>query len=137
MNALEQLIRVHSWSLDEKRRQAVELDRLADKLRGDLSRVDAEMEAEKKSVGLSLELAPAFAAYLKVAQGRRARLLRSIADVEAEILRVQAEVADAYQQLKKYEQALANRNQRERLKVTRREQIANDELGLAMYQRRR
>jgi flagellar export protein FliJ len=136
MSALEQLVRLHGWTLDERRRKAADLEQLADRLKADLSRIDGELEREAKTAAESPELRAAFTAYSAIARRRRDKLARSVADVETEIERAREEVAEAFQELKRYEQALANRKARAAGVVRRREQTAADEVGIEMFRRK-
>ncbi len=136
MSALDQLVRLHGWTLNERRRKAADLEQLAERLRADLARIDGELEREGRTASGSPELQAAFAAYAGVARKRRERLNGSIADVDQEIERAHEEVTEAFQELKRYEQALANRKAREAQVRQRREQIAGDEMGIEMFRRK-
>lgn len=136
MTALEQLVRLHGWTLDERRRKAADLEQLADRLKADMTRIDAELEREEKTAAESPELRAAFTAYAAIARKRREKLARSVTDVEFEIERAREQVTEAFQELKRYEQALANRRARAASVVRRREQIAADEVGLEMFRRK-
>lgn len=135
MSALEQLVRLHGWTLDERRRKVADLEELAERLKSDLARLNGDLLREEKTASGSLELKAAFDAYAAIARKRRDRISSSIADVNAEIERAQGEVTDAFQELKRYEQALANRRTREAGKQRRREQAASDEIGIHIYRR--
>jgi flagellar export protein FliJ len=136
MSALDQLVRLHGWTLDERRRKVTDLEQLSERLQADLTRLDGDLLREEKTAAGSLELQAAFTAYAAVARKRRERLARSIADLALEIERAQEEVSEAFQELKRYEQALANRKSREASAQQRREQTAADEIGLQMHRRR-
>jgi flagellar export protein FliJ len=136
VSALDQLVRLHGWTLDERRRKVVDLEQLAERLKADLARLDEDLVREESASAGSLELQAAFTAYAAIARKRREKLARSIADVALEIERAQAEVTEAFQELKRYEQALANRQSREAGERQRREQAAADEIGLQMHRRK-
>ena len=136
MSALEQLVRLHGWTLDERRRKAADLEQLADRLKADMARIDNELVREEKTAAEAPELRAAFTAYAAIARKRREKLARSVADVEVEIERARAEVTEAFQELKRYEQALANRKARAASVVRRREQLAADEVGIEMFRRK-
>jgi hypothetical protein len=136
MNAMEQLVRLHRWSVDEKRRQIGDLQRLRVKLSDDVTKLDNELAAEMETARAGLEFRRAFAAYEQVSRGRRSRLTRSIADVDREVLRAQDELAATYRELKRYEQALASRVARDKAVKDRRERIAEDEVALAIHRRK-
>lgn len=136
MSALDQLVRLHGWTLDERRRKAADLEQLAERLRADLARIGNELLREEKTAAGSPELQAAFAAYAAIARKRRDKLNHSIAEVALEIERAHQAVAEAFQELKRCEQALANRKAREAQLRQRREQIAGDEMGIEMFRRR-
>ena len=136
MNAMEQLVRLHRWSVDEKRRQIGDLQRLRSKLSEDVARLDADLAAEMETARDGIEFRRAFAAYEQVVRARRSRLTMSIAEVDKEILRAQDELAETYRELKRYEQALAARTARDRAVRQRREQAVEDEIGLGIYRRK-
>lgn len=135
MSALAQLVRLHGWTLDERRRKVADLEQLAERLKADLARLEGELAREEKTASGSLELQAAFNAYAAIARKRRDKISASIDDVNAEIARAQDEVSEAFRELKRYEQALANRQTREAGRQLRREQTASDELGIELYRR--
>lgn len=135
MSALDQLVRLHGWTLDERRRKVADLEQLSDRLKSDMARIDGELEREAGMVGNSPEMQAAFTAYAAVARKRREKIARSIIDVEAEIERAREQVAEAFQELKRYEQALANRKARAESVLRKREQTAADEVGIEMFRR--
>ena len=136
MTALANLVRMHRWNLDDKRRKVPELERLLEQLAADLTRVDAEIEAEQDAASRSIEGARVFPAFLTAARRRRKKLADSIIEVEREAERTREEIAEAFQELKKYELALDGRERRRRELLARREQLLLDELGLDMHRRR-
>lgn len=136
MSALDQLVRVHRWELDEKRRTLSDLERLADKLRADLTALDQEIERERALASRSLDTRRAFNSYIEAANERRETLARSIEQIEREIETARNEVNAAFQEVKKYELARANELRRENERLRRREQAQLDELGLTLHRRR-
>jgi len=135
-NALEQLIRLHGWTLEERRRKASDLENLAARLRTDVARLADDLAREVQAGAASLEMRRAYDAYAVQVRARRAKLIQSIADVEAEGVKAQAEVAEAFQELKKHEQTLSQRRARAQAERDRGERIANDETGISMFRRR-
>ncbi len=137
MSGLDQLLRLQKWTLDEKRRQATDLEALIEKLRQDISDLDRDVAREIAAAQQSIDLQRGLPAYRKIMQERRERIELSIANVQAELQRLQDEIAEAFGELKKTEQAIENRKQRQRQKESRREQIASDEMGIDLHRRRR
>jgi flagellar protein FliJ len=89
LNAIDGQVRLHRWQLDERRRQLADLDQLALKLR---------REAERLRDG---ETRPT--------DERRERIGESLASVEQQITLAREALAAAYQEMKRYEVAAANR----------------------------
>ncbi len=135
--ALENLVRLNRWQLDEKRRKLTDLERLAERLRSDLERLDAGLEAERRAAEQSEEGERAYPAFVAAELDRRRRLEASIAGVEREVEITREEVKIAFQEFKKYELALKNQRAREREHHKRQEQSQLDEMGVERYRRRR
>lgn len=135
--ALKNLIRVHRWTLDERRRTLVDLERMAEKLKGDLAELDAELERERQAAIKAPEMAFTYPAFASAARQRKDRIRRSIEDLGKEIDRAREQVEDAFQELKKYEMALEAAERRQLDKLKRREQAALDEMGLAQHLRKK
>lgn len=136
MKGLSTLIRYHGQLLDEKRRALAELQGLADRLRQQLVDLGEEMKREQAVAGTSVELSMTYHNYAVVLIERRENLEKMIADVDQQIVAATNEVADAFQELKKYEIAKANRDKRAEEEANRREQTEFDEMGLSIYRRR-
>ena len=137
MKALNNLVRIHRWQLDEKRRQFAQLE----KLRADLARQDQklaeEMAAEQAAAEKAGAAATTYPAYLQEARARQERIANSAAEVERQMLTAQQEIAEAYGEVKKYETALAHMEKRELAKRERTQRIAQDDLAMDMYRRKK
>jgi chromosome segregation ATPase len=137
MSGLDQLMRLQKWTLDEKRRQALDLEGLIEKFETDIRMLDEEVIREIDAAQQSLDLQRALPAYRKLMQERRERLEQSIANLRVELLRIQEEIAEAFSDLKKTEQTIESRKQRQRQQERRREQIVSDDVGIDLHRRRR
>ena len=136
MSGLDQLMRLQKWTLDEKRRQALDLEALIDKFENDIRLLDEEIIREIDAAQQSIDLQRSLPAYRKVMQERRERLEQSIANLKVELARIQDEIAEAFSELKKTEQTIQSRKQRQRQQERRREQIVADDIGLELHRRR-
>lgn len=137
MTALGELVRISRWQLDEKRRKLTDLERLGDRLRADLQKLQDGIAAEQELAQANPEARRDFPAFLEAELSRRERLQRSIQDVEREIETARDDVAEAFRELKKYELAKANQDARERERQSRIEQRAMDEMGTQLHHRKR
>lgn len=139
MSALDQLVRLHRWRLEEERRKMAELQRLAERLAEQVKTLDDSVarEAAATKADATPELRRAFAAFADLARLRREKLVRSQADVTARIETAREAVLETYRELEKYEQAQKNRELRKLNEMKRRERIREDEIGLDLHRRRR
>lgn len=135
MTALDQLVRLHRWNLDEKRQKLAELERFRAKLQGNIEALDAELASEQSAAERSEVAALSLPAFIKATIDRRRKIEESIAGVERSIAAARDEIAQAFQEFKKYETAHGNHQRREAQKRSRREQTAADELSLDQHRR--
>jgi len=136
MSSFDSLLRISRWHLDEKRQKLADLERLAQRLRDDLERLDEGIETEKRIAQQDEEARRTFPAFLKAEQERRRRIEKSIADVQHEIEVAREEVAEAFREFKKYELAKTTQDERLRRQASRREQARMDELGMQLHRRK-
>ena len=136
MKGLAALIRLHTWRLDEKRRELADLQRLEDQFLEDGRRLEAEMAAEQEFAKTSDSGALSYGGFAVGVIERRKRIEASVAEVRRRIDDKRAEVAEAFQELKRYEITQAERLKRERAEADRRTQADLDEISLMQHQRR-
>jgi flagellar export protein FliJ len=137
MSALESLIRLHRWHLDERRRELAELDALGEKLRQEQARLTAEEGAEQAAAASSREAAMTYGGYAKKLIERRARLKESLSSVQEQIAQAREALAETYREVKRYEIASANRAMQQRKREARQQQRVLDELGIETHRRKR
>jgi flagellar FliJ protein len=138
MSALDQLIRLHRWRLEDERRKMADLQRLADKLVEQIAGLDENVmrEAAATKASGTPELVKAFAAYADLSRLRRDKLERSRQDVETRIETARELVLETFRELEKYEQAQRNRQAKRQAELKRRERISEDEVGIDRHRRR-
>jgi predicted nucleic acid-binding Zn-ribbon protein len=136
MSGLDQLMRLQRWTLDEKRRRAGDLELLIERLIQDISHLDAAVEREIEASRANLELQRVLPGYRQVMKDRRARLDKSLLDLRGELDKLREQITAAFSELKKTEQTVKNREQRQRLAVRRKEQAVSDEIGLQLHRRK-
>jgi flagellar export protein FliJ len=135
LSALDTIIRVHRWQLDERRQQLAELERLEERLRGEQRRLDDELVTEQKVAAASTEAGFAYAGYAKALGDRRAKLKVSLAEVEGQLGRAREALAESFAEVKRYEMAQATRDRRSRAGIARKQQIQQDEVAMQIYRR--
>ena len=136
MSTLETLIRLHRWQVDERRRHVAELEGLAEKLHLELARLAEERRAEEAAATASFEAQQAYPGYIRRALERQRTIERSKAEVEGQILQARDALAEAFQELKRYEIASANRERHRIHQANRRERIETDAIAIENFRRR-
>ncbi|MDA5193172.1 flagellar FliJ family protein [Govanella unica] len=134
MKGLSTLIRLNRWRVDEKRRELRGLEDMRSDLVIRRTTIDVEMATEQ-SVGDEPVVQFSYGAFVRAALLRRETLTRSIAEVEHAVEEKQSELADCVRELKKIEVAAERRAERERLELSRREQIEVDEISMNVFRR--
>lgn len=134
---LHNLIRLHEWRVDEKRRRLGELIRVLDDLEDRARRLEQELAMEQQVAGQAPDEAGfLYGNYADAVIQRRERLATSIAQAEQEVAGAREELRQEYRELKKYEIAQENRDRRALQEAERREQLVLDELGIQGYRNR-
>jgi len=136
VSTIESLIRLHRWQVDERRRSLAELEGLAEQLRDELRRLAEEQQAEADAASGSLEAQFAYAGYVRQAMERQRTLEKSQADVEVQMLQAREALAQAFEEMKRYETAATNRERLRVQRVARRESLELDALAIENFRRR-
>ncbi|HKW53029.1 MAG TPA: flagellar FliJ family protein [Stellaceae bacterium] len=136
MSALDSLIRLHRWQVDERRRHLVDLEGLATQLAEESQRLDREEAREQAVAAASPEAAITYANYARRLIERRRKLAQSQAEVAEQIERSRALLGEAFQEVKRYETMAANRLRQQQRREERRQQQTLDNLGIEAFRRR-
>lgn len=131
---LKNLIRLHEWTVDERRRELGSHIRQLNHLDEQVRNLEDELKREQALAGAG-DLGITFGAYYNLFRYRRQRLDDAIRAKEREIAEAREILGNAFMELKKYQVAQEVRNREEELEETRREQAELDELGLQLYRR--
>ncbi len=136
MSGLPGLIRLHKWQLEEQQRQLAQLEGLQQQFVGRIRILDAEVAAESAAAGAASETGHVLGGYIQASLQRRRNLEQSAAGAQSQIDDVREQVAEAFQELKRFELAHEQHLGRERKAAKRRERVQEDELGINMFRRR-
>ncbi len=134
---LKNMIRMNEFTVDEKRRNLSDLLNLM----GDLEHRQRDLEVEVLNEQRIAALLPGeadlyYGVYAGTVIDRRKRIKESITQMEVKVATARDEMSEAYVELKKYEIAQKNREKKEALEESRREQSILDEVGLNAYRRK-
>lgn len=135
MKALDGLIRLHRWRLDEKRLKLVELEHLAGVLRDEIRKLGESVTQEGAVASASAEASFGFGSFAAEAVERRRRLEQSLAEAEGQAQAASDEVAEAFRELKKFDVVKSREVRLAEERTRRREQATLDEIGLTLYRR--
>jgi flagellar export protein FliJ len=134
---LDSLLRLHSWTVDERRRELgillareEELVQFGHQMALQLIREQKIATEDPTSAGFT------YGAFAQGYRLRREQLERTLAALRSEIEQAQDQLADAYRQLKVYEEVQKERAKHEREEEARKEQIAFDEIGATQFRQR-
>ena len=135
---IKNLIRLHEWNVDEKRRKLGELLRLQGELEDQIKALDADLIRQQQAAASDPTLVGStYGVYARQVIERRENLEDSIRQMDQVIAYAQDELSEAYQELKKYETVERNRQRRYELEQGRREQILLDEVALNQHRRKK
>ena len=135
MKNLDNLIRLHQWRLDEKRRVVTELETLIGRLNAEIEQLEKNLKAEQQVASRNTEAATGYGGYASAVIARREKLRKSLEGLEAEMVQATDDVAAAFQEFKRFD-LLRARNQEKAQKEKKRIQQAEiDEAGLNVYRR--
>lgn len=135
MKGLAALIRLHSWELDAKRRELADIEREQDQLHGRISRFEGQVIEEHSFAKDSESGMFAFAGYMRGVKELRKKFQAEMVAIHDRIEAKREEVAQAYQELKRYEITQAEIAKREKLEADRRLQGELDEISLNQHRR--
>jgi flagellar export protein FliJ len=134
---LDQLIRVNKWGVDERQRELGVLVNREEDLIDQGHRLDSELAEEQRIAATDPTMAGflygGFADHYRV---RKEQLRHILHAIRLEIEDARERLADAYRQLKVYEEVQKNRATREDAEEARQEQVALDEIGMNQHRRR-
>jgi flagellar protein FliJ len=135
MKGLAALIRLHSWELDAKRRELADIEREEDEIHGRVRQLEAHVAHEQAFARESESGMYVFAGFMRGVEEQRKAFQQQIVEVQRRIEAKREEVAEAYQELKRYEITQAELLKREKLEADRRLQGELDEISLNQHRR--
>jgi len=135
MKGIVAMVRVHKWKLEERSRVLQELERLRQKLQQAAAQLEAELVAEQNQARGGGLANLTYGGYAQAVIQRREHIGKSLAEVAVETEQARKDVAAAFQELKKYELTLANREKQKKQKEAKVERTTLDELGIAVHRR--
>src|SRR5712671_1988170 len=136
MNRTDTLLRLKRFKVDEMKRRVASIEAMRADLDRKLADLDENVAREKQRAGDSDIGRLAFPSFLRSIEARRENLRTTLKEIEREHAAAQADLSDAFQDLKSLE--IANEQQVKRLNEmeARRSQSRLDEMALVRHLRK-
>ena len=135
MKSRDSLIRLKRFQVDEKRRQVAQIEMMIaefERLAGDL---DQQILAEQQRSGIHDVTHFAYPTFARAAMQRRDNLRTSADELKGQLQDARDDLAEAYEDLKRFELLDERDGERERVAQAAREQAALDEAASRMRSR--
>ena len=136
MKGMGTLIRVQKWKLDEKRQTISDMENLLASFCTQLEKLNLEQVREQEIARIDPDAGFLYASYAEAAKLRRENLLASIAESEQRIEIARDEMAEVFQELKKYEISEETRLRLLKELQEKRQQEEMDGFSIEMYRRK-
>jgi flagellar export protein FliJ len=129
MKSRESVVRLKRFQADEKRRQVTQIEAMIAEFERMARDLDDQITAEQERTGIHDVNHFAYPTFAKAAMQRRDNLLVSANELRGKLARAQEELAEAVEELKKFELLVERDHDRERTAADAAEQDALDELA--------
>ncbi|WP_417678345.1 flagellar export protein FliJ [Roseibium sp.] len=129
MKTRDSLIRLKRFQVDDKRRQLTQIESMIAEFNRMADELDEQIRAEQERVGITDVSHFAYPTFAKAAATRRDNLKNSAHELDEQLERAREELAEAIEELKKFEQLEERDQQRERSAQEMAEQEELDEIA--------
>jgi len=136
MNRTDTLLRLKRFRVDEMKRRIAAIDAMKVDLERKLTDLDDNVTREKQRAGDSDIGRLAFPSFLRSIEARRENLRNTLKEIEREYAAAQADLTDAFQELKSLEIATEQQAKRVNELQARRSQARLDEMALVRHLRK-
>lgn len=134
---LDQLIRVNKWGVDERQRELGVLINREEEIIAQGHRLDAELAREQEIAASDPTMAGfLYGGFANAYLLRKEQLRHILHAIRLEIEEARERLAEAFRQLKVYEEVQKDRAGKEAAEEARQEQITLDEIGMNQHRRR-
>ena len=136
MNRTDTLLRLKRFRVDEMKRRIAAIDAMKADLERKLTDLDDNVTRERQRAGDSDIGRLAFPSFLRSIESRRENLRNTLQEIEREHLVAQANLSNAFQELKSLEVAMDQQAKRANEIQARRSQSRMDEMALVRHLRK-
>ncbi len=132
MKSRDSLIRLKRFHVDEKRRQVAQIETMIAEFERLAADLDQQILAEQERTGIHDVTHFAYPTFARAAMQRRDNLRTSTEELRAQLLDARDQLAEAFEDLKKFELLDERDSERERVVQAAREQAMLDETAPQM-----
>jgi flagellar FliJ protein len=136
MNRTDTLLRLKRFRVDEMKRRIASIDAMKADLERKLADLDDNVARERLRAGDSDIGRLAFPSFLRSIETRRENLRTTLKEIEREYAAAQADLSNAFQELKSLEVATEQQSRRLNEMQARRAQTRLDEIALVRHLRK-
>ena len=136
MNRTDTLLRLKRFRVDEMKRRIAAIDAMKADLERKLTDLDDNVTRERQRAGDSDIGRLAFPSFLRSIESRRENLRNTLQEIEREYQVAQANLSNAFQELKSLEVAMDQQAKRANELQARRNQSRMDEMALVRHLRK-
>jgi flagellar FliJ protein len=129
MKSRDSLIRLKRFHVDEKRRRVAQIETMIAEFERLAADLDQQILAEQERTGIHDVTHYAYPTFARAAMQRRDNLRTSTEELRAQLLDARDQLAEAFEDLKKFELLDERDSERERAVQAAREQAALDEVA--------
>lgn len=133
---IQALIRIHRWQLDELRRKAAPLEQQRQDLLDHGLALMAQLETERAAVSEGFGTMADLQTFKDRVMLQHDEITRRVAEIDQTIEQLREQMADAFQDVKKFEITEEQRQESVKRARDHREQSQLDEIGLNNHRRR-
>src|SRR3712207_3302614 len=130
MKSRDSLIRLKRFQVDEKRRQVAQIEMMIAEFERLAADLDQQILAEQERTGIHDVTHYAYPTFARAAMQRRDNLRTSTEELRIQLQDARDQLAEAFEDLKKFELLDERDSERERVVQASREQAALDEAAL-------
>lgn len=130
MHSLETIIKLQKSELDKKRIDITELENQKDEVLAYYDKLHAELEKEKAYAAENPEFAMTFESFRQITTDRQNNIKYTVKSIDKEIQRLNAEIADLFGEMKKYEILLQKHILEEQRNEKKKEEIVLNEIAI-------
>ena len=135
MKSRDSLIRLKRFHVDEKRRQVAQIEMMIAEFERLAADLDQQIRAEQERTGIHDLTHYAYPTFARAAMQRRDNLRTSADELRGQLQDARDALAEAFEDLKKFELLDERDSERERVGQAVREQAALDEIAAQMHGR--